>query len=165
MTSLGPLQKAFAIALLDRAREVPPGIRGPGGSPATRRFNVYRNNVFVSLTEALATRFPVCLALVGEEFFRAMARLYIELSPPRSPLLMTYGDDFADFIGTFPPAAPVPYLCDIARLEAARTRAYHAVDEEPLSVEELASLFRAPGGRPASPSTPRSKSSNPPTRS
>lgn len=90
--------------------------------------------------EALATRFPVCLALVGDEFFRAMTRLYIEASPPRSPLLMTYGDDFAEFIEAFPPARSVPYLGDIARLEAARTRAYHAADAVSMNVDELAAL-------------------------
>jgi hypothetical protein len=139
MTSLWTLQEEFTLALLDRTREAPVGLRTPSGQ-AERRFDVYRNNVFVSLIEALATRFPVCQALVGDEFFRAMARVYIELSPPRSPLLMRYGEDFGDFIDTFPPARSVPYLGDMARLEAARTRAYHAADAKPLRVEELASL-------------------------
>jgi len=147
MASLGSLQKTFALALLDRTRAVPAGIRSFSGSQAKRRFGVYRNNVFVSLTQALATRFPVCVALVGEEFFREMARLYIEHSPPRSPLLMTYGDDFGDFVDAFPPAAPVPFLGDMVRLEAARTRAYHAADAEPLNVEELASLSSCAWGQ------------------
>jgi hypothetical protein len=139
MISLRALQKRFSLALLDRMREVPPGIRAAGQNRADRRFNVYRNNVFVSLTEALETRFPVCHALVGDEFFRAMARVFIELSPPRSPVLMSYGDDFGDFIETFPPARSVPYLADVARLEAALTYAYHAADASPLTVDELAS--------------------------
>ena len=139
MTLLRMLQKRFVLALLDRTREMPPGIRAVGQTQPERRFNVYRNNVFASLTEALVTRFPVCHALVGDEFFRAMARVFIELSPPRSPVLMTYGDNFGDFIETFPPARPVPYLADVARLEAALTRAYHAADASPLTVDELAS--------------------------
>jgi hypothetical protein len=138
--SLRTLQKRFSLALLDRTREMPSGIRAAGHDRADRRFNVYRNNVFVSLTEALVARFPVCHALVGDEFFRAMARVFIELSPPRSPILMTYGDDFPNFVDTFPPAHPVPYLGDVARLEAALTRAYHAADASPLTVDELASL-------------------------
>ena len=64
----------------------------------------------------------------------------MEMSPPRSPLLMTYGDDFAEFIEAFPPARSVPYLGDIARLEAARTRAYHAADAVSMGVDELAAL-------------------------
>lgn len=140
MMSLRTLQKRFSLALLDRTREIPQGIRAADQERPERRFNVYRNNVFVSLTEALVTRFPVCHALVGDEFFRAMARMFIELSPPRSPVLMTYGDDFGDFIDTFPPARPVPYLGDVARLEAALTLAYHAADASPLMVDELASF-------------------------
>ncbi len=140
MMALRTLQKRFSMALLDRTREVPSGIRTAGLDRIDRRFDVYRNNVFVGLTEALVTRFPVCHALVGDEFFRAMARVFIELSPPRSPVLMTYGDDFANFVDTFPPAHPVPYLGDVARLESALTRAYHAADAAPLTVDELASL-------------------------
>lgn len=140
MMSLRTLQKRFSLALLDRTRGIPAGIRATGQKWPERRFNVYRNNVFASLTEALVTRFPVCHALVGDEFFRAMARVFIELSPPRSPVLITYGDDFANFIETFPPAHPVPYLGDVARLEAALTRAYHAADASPLTVDELAAL-------------------------
>jgi len=136
MSALGNLQKHFAATLLDRSKPVPDGIR----SRPERRFAVYRNNVYVSLVEALATRFPVCRALVGDEFFRAMARDFVAAHPPRSPLLMTYGDDFGDFIDGFAPAAPVPYLGDVARLEAARTRAYHAEDAEPLGAEAFAGI-------------------------
>ena len=101
MSELGELQKRFAAALLDRSKPVPEGIR----SRPRRRFAVYRNNVHVSLIEALATRFPVCRALTGDEFFRAMARDFVTARPPRSPVLMTYGDDFGDFIDGFAPAA------------------------------------------------------------
>jgi hypothetical protein len=142
MMPLRTLQKGFSLALLDRTREAPPGIHAVGTRQVERRFNIYRNNVFVSLTEALVTRFPVCHALVGNEFFRAMARVFIELSPPRSPVLITYGDDFGDFIDTFPPARPVPYLGDVTRLEAERTIAYHAADASPMKVDELASFAR-----------------------
>jgi hypothetical protein len=140
MMSLRMLQTRFTLALLDRTRDTPPGIRVVGPGRPERRFNVYRNNIFVSLTEALVTRFPVCHALVGDEFFRAMARVFVELAPPRSPVLMIYGDDFANFVETFPPARSVPYLGDVVRLEAALTLAYHAADTSPLTVDKLASL-------------------------
>ena len=94
----------------------------------------------VSLTKALATRFPVSRSLAGDDVFRAIAHAFIALSPPRSPVPMTYGNDFGDFIDTFPPAHPVPYLGDMARLEAARTRASHAADANPLTVLELAAF-------------------------
>jgi hypothetical protein len=56
---------------------------------------------------------------------------------------MHYGDEFADFVAQFPPAADICYLSDVARLEAARTRAYHAADAEPLAPERLTTLRAA----------------------
>lgn len=94
----------------------------------------------VCLTEALATRFPVTRALMEEDVFRGMAHAFIELSPPRSPVPITYGDELGDFIDTFPSARPVPYLGDMARLEAALTRAHYAADANALSAVELAAF-------------------------
>jgi hypothetical protein len=77
---------------------------------------------------------------VGDEFFTAMADVFIRARPPLSPLLLTYGDNFPDFIETFPPAAQLPYLADVMRLEIARSHAYHAADRPPLDPAAL-SLF------------------------
>jgi hypothetical protein len=77
---------------------------------------------------------------VGEEFFRAMAQVYVRAHPPRSRLLTTYGDNFADFIAGFEPAAELEYLADVARLESARTRAFHAADALPVDPSALQSI-------------------------
>lgn len=114
----------FAQALTAPDRRAPPGLAGP----VARRFSVYRNNVAVGLIRALEARFPALLALTGEEYFRAMAREFTLARPPASPLLMRFGDDLPDFIAGFAPAAELPYLADIARIEIARSRAYHAPD-------------------------------------
>jgi hypothetical protein len=108
-------------------------------SPA-RRFGVYRNNVVSGLVKALGSRFPVVEKLVGDEFFAAMARVFVTEQPPRSPLLATYGDGFPAFVATFAPAHDLPYLADIARLESARTRAYQAADATPAGADRFARL-------------------------
>lgn len=135
-----PTQASFAAALLDAGKPVPAGVTSHTADAPARRFAVYRNNVVAGLVKALRTRFPVVEKIVGEEFFKAMARVYATAHPPRSPLLMTYGDDFPDFIAGFEPAAEQPYLADVARLEAARTRAYHAADAEPIDPNRLRSI-------------------------
>ena len=127
----------FAGAVLDPEAPVPPSLAQADGTVPTRRFGVYRNNVYASLINLLAARFQVTVRLVGEEFFRAMARVYVRNEPPRSPVLLQYGASFSAFIAGFSPAAPVPYLADVARLEWARHAAYHAADAEALSLEAL----------------------------
>lgn len=131
---------AFATALLDSEAGVPVSLQVRDGGPPARRFAVYRNNVYAGLIDALAKRFPATAKLVGDAFFRAMAREFVETSPPRSAVLLRYGGDFPDFIGAFPPAAAVPYLADVARLEWVWHEAYHAADAEPLSQEALSAL-------------------------
>ncbi|MNP12075.1 hypothetical protein D3C76_1042940 [compost metagenome] len=84
------------------------------------------------------------LQLVGPAFFDAMALAYIQMHPPRSRLLVDYGDNLADFIDTFGPAAGLPYLGDMARLERLRIRAYHSADHAPVSLAALAELMEQP---------------------
>lgn len=114
----------FAQALTAPDRRPPDGLAGP----CERRFAVYRNNVAVGLIRALETRFPAVKDLVGEEFFRAMARDFVRRHPPSSPLLAAFGDLLPDFLAIFPPAREMPYLADVAHLEVAASRAYHAAD-------------------------------------
>lgn len=133
-------ETSFAEALLNADRPLPDGITAHNAAIPARRFAIYRNNLVAGLCKALGSRFPVVEKLVGDEFFAAMARLFVLQKPPRSPLLATYGDEFAAFIAAFEPARELPYLADMARLEAARTRAYHAADATPLESNRLSTL-------------------------
>ena len=133
-------QHSFARALLDPQRPVPPGLVGPDGEPSERRFAVYRNNVVSGLIDTLQAAFPVVCRIVGPEFFRAMARVYVSREPPDSPILLGYGAGFADFVGTFEPAATLPYLPDVARIEHAWAGAYHAANASPLDPAALAQI-------------------------
>ena len=128
MSSSAIDQADFASALLDPSLACPAGLRAWNGSDPSARLAVHRNNVVSSLIDALADGFPVVQELVGIEFFRAMAALFVRRAPPRSRVLADYGHDLASFIAQFAPARSVPYLADMARLERARVRSYHAAD-------------------------------------
>lgn len=141
------VQSQFAAALLDSERAPPPDVTSHTALVPVRRFGVYRNNVFSSLTEVLEAYFPVVLRLVGSDFFRAMAREFIRSSPPRSPIISRYGIGFPEFIAAFEPAADVPYLGDVARLELMRQRAYHAADKAPLRAVDLVAIPPEDGSR------------------
>ncbi|MET4175327.1 MULTISPECIES: DNA-binding domain-containing protein [unclassified Bradyrhizobium] len=119
---------AFAPALLDPAHEVPSVVTGPNGKAAAKRYNVYRNNVTVSLIDALAATYPAVQRITGADFFRAMARFHIRETPPTSPLLFEYGRDFPAFIERYEYAQSLPWLADVARIERAWLDAYHAAD-------------------------------------
>ena len=136
-------QHAFADALLDPAKPVPAGLVRPDGLPAGRRFDIYRNNVVVALIEALGEAFPVVKALVGEEFFEAMAGIYVRAHPPSSPRMMFYGEGFAAFLESFEPVEGLAYLPDAAASEYARRLAYHAADASAADPSALAGLDAA----------------------
>ncbi|MEL7212902.1 MAG: DNA-binding domain-containing protein [Pseudomonadota bacterium] len=133
-------QTDFTEALLDPKRAVPKGLVDPQGRPAPKRFDVYRNNVAVSLTDALETAFPVIHKLLGDDFFHAMAGVYLRAHPPSSALMMYYGAAMPDFLRSFEPVAHLPYLADVARLEIAMREAYHSADSTPIAPEALGAL-------------------------
>jgi hypothetical protein len=131
---------SFVPPLLDPDHATPDAVAGPNGKAATKRYNIYRNNVTVSLIDALAAVFPATMRITGAEFFRAMARFHVRATPPTSPLLFEYGYDFPDFIERYEHAQSMPWLADVARIERAWLDAYHAADAEPLSPNALASI-------------------------
>ncbi|MGX5803591.1 HvfC/BufC N-terminal domain-containing protein [Bradyrhizobium sp. Arg314] len=140
MQRLAERQQDFALALLDATRAMPRGLLGPDGLPSPRRFAVYRNNVVAGLIETLKENYPAVHRIVGEEFFRAMARHFVIAHPPHSPIMASYGEGFPEFIDGFEPATALPYLADVAGIERAWNEAYHAADAEPLTANNLLAI-------------------------
>ena len=140
-------QADFRAALLAADRPAPKNLCASVGPGLERRFNVYRNNVVTGLVEALMATYPVVTQLVGDEFMRETARLFALAQPPRSPVLLDYGESFAAFLHDFEPAAALPYLADVARLEWAWLCAYHAADAEPLDISHLGKLAGSDGDK------------------
>lgn len=92
-------------------------IDAPSHSQAQTRLAVYQNNVAHSLVQALLETFPICVQLLGEDYFKALAREYIRHHPPTSPVLSNLGEHFSLFISQFPPLKTLPYLSEVAQLE------------------------------------------------
>ncbi|MGH8260448.1 MAG: HvfC/BufC family peptide modification chaperone [Steroidobacteraceae bacterium] len=101
---------------------------------------VYRNTFRQTLVRALSLAFPAVERLVGAAFFEAAALGFIEHDLPASACLNDYGGEFPDFLGGFAPAATLPYLPDVARLEWAVDVALHAPDAAALDLARLAGL-------------------------
>lgn len=137
----------FASALLDADAPIPGFLTSRTGTNDPRRYAVYRNNVTVSLVRAMQSNFPSIVRLLGEEFFSAMAQVYIAAHPPRSRLMFEYGEDFPAFLETFAPTQPYPYLPDVARIEQAWRQAFHETDAPVLDAGSLAQI--SPDNLPA----------------
>lgn len=133
-------QTAFHDALLDPTAPVPVGLTDGRARPAGRRYGVYRNNVTVSLREALAEGFPAIVKLIGRENFDHVARAFLRRSPPTSPLMMHYGAGLPDFIATLDQLGHLPYLPDVARIDLAMRQSYHAADSTGIDPTALQSL-------------------------
>jgi hypothetical protein len=134
MLSLPEFQRTFARAVFDAAAGLEPEIAGT----ATRGFSVYRRTVFANLRGTLEGVYPVVLRLVGPEFFASAATAFVKAVPSRSGDLHRFGVEFPEFLSTFPPAAALPYLPDVARLEWAVHEVFHAGDTQPFPFDELA---------------------------
>jgi Putative DNA-binding domain len=138
MPALRELQIGFAAALTNReaAARFAPGVRARGLA-AERRLQVYRNNLFASLTEVLAAVYPVTRRLVGEAYFGHAARGYIAAHPSRSGDVHRYGGCFAEYLGGCPGSEALVYLPDTARLEWDYHNAFHAEQHSPLDPDDL----------------------------
>jgi hypothetical protein len=114
-----------------------------GDERVDERLGIYRNTILSALGNALRLSYPAVQRIVGADFFEAAAREFIRGNVPRSAYLNEFGGEFPQFLAQFPPAAPLPYLPDVARLEWAINRALHAPDAPALDLSRLASLGEA----------------------
>lgn len=135
-------QHEFAAALFDPAEEAAVQARFRAGQDG-RRFGLYRGNLTATWDKTLANAYPVIRQLVGAEFFGGLSRAYGLAHPSDNADLNRFGAHFATFLTSFPPAAPLPYLPDMARLEWAMHRAHYAPDAEAVSAGQLAAIAPA----------------------
>jgi hypothetical protein len=139
-SALLDLQAAFAAHLVGADRPDLAAMVVGDTIPAAARLRVYRHHVFESLGTALATTFPTVRALVGNDFFRGLARTFIHKSPPLQPVLAEYGAGFPTFIADYQPGRELPYLADTARLDWALNLACQAPASGRLTAAELAAI-------------------------
>ena len=140
MLRLRELQTRFANCLFDANADSVLDLIEVDGFSASQRLQIYRNNLFTSLTNALQAIYPSIQRLVGEGFFKYLAHSYIRAHPSQSGNLHDFGQELAPFIAQFEPAATVPYLADVARLEWAQHEVFHAADHSPLDLQRLSAV-------------------------
>ncbi len=153
MTDLRELQHLFRDAVFEETSDGPALqafsklINDSAGLSAAGHLRIYRGAILGTLTRALGNIYPVCKRLLGDQFFDGMARIHARNTPSQSADLANYGGEFGDFIASFEPAATLPYLADVARLEWHWHRAFHAADEAAMDLAALNNVPLADTGR------------------
>lgn len=140
MLALPDLQKAFAGYLSGGDGAGLARIVRSDSISAAARLRIHRHHVQQSLAAALAATFPTVQALVGAEFFDAMARSFVATDLPTQPVLAEYGAAFPAFVGGYAPARGLPYLADMARLDWALNVAFHSPDGPRLAAADLGGI-------------------------
>jgi hypothetical protein len=127
----------FLDALAGDARAISAWCVGPGVEAG---LSVYRNTIAKGRSDALSAMFPTVEQVVGPDWLAAAARLHADEVPPRRASLLTYGEDFPAWLADFPPAADMPFLAGLARLDVLWTVAHLAADAAPLDPARMAAL-------------------------
>jgi hypothetical protein len=140
MPPLNDIQRAFHAAIFHNATDLAKEITKRHGLSGDTRIHIYRSSVLGIQTDALAAVYPVIQRLVGEKFFKTLGRDYLSKHPSPSGDLHDLGAEMPEFLSTLPAVSELPYLKDVARLEWAWHRVFHAADDTNLDLQSLADI-------------------------
>ena len=101
-------------------------------------FAVYRNTAIGGCIDALHANYPAVTKLVGEDWLRAAAAVFVRQHPPRDGRLLLYGDRLPDFLRAFEPVAHLPWLPEVAQLDRFWIECHTAADAQAVSLQQLA---------------------------
>ena len=152
MPPLHELQSRMMTALLEGTPEAaahlvaaPAGGTAPAGrAAATARaalqLGVYANTLRSNFEAALRSTYPAILRLVGEEYFRQVARGFQRRRPSLSGDLNQAGEHFPAYLAGLHAADDFRYLGDVARLEWLIQEALLAAEHAPLDLQKMAGV-------------------------
>ena len=108
---------------------------------AQERFEVYKTTARSVHVAALLDSYPVCRRILGDQFFKLIAKQYFLEVCSCNPDLNNYGGSFAGHIAylyaTRNELKQLPYLPDLARLEWCYQNAYYVADETEFDIQKF----------------------------
>jgi hypothetical protein len=107
---------------------------------AAAPLDVYRNTVRGNFVDALRSTYPAVWRLVGEDYFRQIARRFQDLRPSRSGDLSAIGEFFPRYLCDLHAADQFSYLHDVARFEWLIEESLRAAEHAPLDLAKLSAL-------------------------
>ena len=130
--SLAELQKQFWSSSRNRENEIYSWIANESGFQPEQRMDVYRTTARSAHVSALMDSYPVCRAILGDDYFKLLAKSYFLQTPSFSTDMNQYGDSFpghiAMLIGQRKELKDFVYIIDLARLEWEYQKVYFASD-------------------------------------
>ncbi len=140
MNNLNKLQTDFVAGIFDKNQKFSAQAIVETKISRAERLAIYRNNAYCNLRGALQSIYPVLNKLVGDDFFRHAANGFVGATPSTSGDLHDYGESFAAFLASYEPAEHLVYLPDVAKLEWACHRVFHAADHAGLDLQKLGAM-------------------------
>ncbi len=108
------------------------------------RLNIYRDTMCAAHTNALAQSYRCCEKILGERYFKQIAKSYFYKYPATIQNLNHYGQSFPKFlqhwVHNHMECSDYPYLSDLAQLEWAFDQAYYAKPDPLFNFNSLTTL-------------------------
>ncbi len=105
---------------------------------------IYQTDYNSRLIEALGDRYETIWAVIGDEDFFEVAKLYITIYPSDKTDLGSYGDHFPLFLKNNYPDKDFNFLKDIAEFEIIFWKVFHSAEEKQIIKEDLEYVLSKP---------------------
>ena len=129
MLSLDELQEQFMLTVIGANKnKILDYIKDNGKISSADRFEVHRQTIFDGYENALKIVFPGIWQLVGDDCAKGVALAFSHKldNLPKKACLNNWGENFPDFLSSFPSTKSLPYLKDYAKLEWLQHKSYNA---------------------------------------
>ncbi|MFK7794564.1 MAG: putative DNA-binding domain-containing protein [Gammaproteobacteria bacterium] len=144
------LQKEFWAALYNSDNAVLLSICEQGNLKPSERIEIYRTNVRLLHVSVLMSVYPICEKILGSDYFKQIAKTYVQKNPSKSFDLNQYGDGFPAFLQKLieqrAELTDFQYLADLAQLEWQIQEVYFSADNIKLDMTEFQSACAAQAG-------------------
>ena len=138
MPMLDNMQQKFWSGLTSEDNSVHACINSNLMFDKNERMDVYRTNARSLYVSVISDDYPVCKKILGDDYFKLIAKKYYQSHPSLSFDLNEYGNDFAGYLETLlierSELKDYSYLADLAILENAVKKAHYAKDEAVFSL-------------------------------
>jgi hypothetical protein len=136
MKNLLELQNHFVAGIYSKESSELTNFIKESGIPKNELFDIYRNNVFGTLKNALRVTFPICLSFLKKKEELKILTNFIKKNPSKTNNLDDYGEEFSQFLIK----QKYYFLGDLAKMEWLKQKSYLAKNDETINLERLQKL-------------------------